>query len=1214
MKKFSFMKKNLVLLLCFFVISVGNFCAWAADDAQRTNCKYLSFQSSDNEMGKITIYHIGHPDEPDTSYIEGDWLEFCDSDSLYVTATPKEGYQFSQWNDGDTSNIIGTSFGDFEQIVRSIPAGDSLRAVALFEPAKDTFRISIYPDDSNKGRTNNYFYGIVGQKIEKFAEANDGYEFDYWESIHGYSTDTIVGNDTLVAHFKKATIPCKTIVFLSDKEEMGTVEVFSLGGAFMDTTHIQPNRLIFCPGDSIYAVATPKEGYSFIHWNNGDTSKVIRSYSGLLEKGIQGITAEDTLFTVAYFVPDSLNNYLAVSSSNSQIGVVSGGGKFADSTIVQVYVSSRLCARFSHWSDGDTTNPRIWRKKGSDSLVAYFEEDATHLIVESADEEQGTVTAQIGTDTIENHYTVTWSETQTITLSAQAKAGYQFVEWNTGNKRPTIKIHSGCDTIKYTAYFEPAKDTFCISIYPDDSNKGRTNNHFCGIEGQKIEKFAEANDGYEFDYWESIHGYSTDTIVGNDTLVAHFKEEPIPCKSVVFRSDEEEMGAVEVFSLGGAFMDTTHIQPNQLMACQEDSIYAVATPKEGYIFSHWSNGDTSGVIYSHGGQLEKDIQGIAADDTLNVVAYFEEIGETDSTPNYLTFTAEEEGSSFSIANINNDPDIQYSINNGKTWRRLKANEKVVLENKGDKALLRGMNPEGFSESNSAWEDKYTKFVMEGHISASGSVMSLLDRKGVSTTIPSNYCFASLFSDCVSLTEAPELPATTLRYSCYKSMFSGCVILEKAPELPAMELENDCYKMMFQGCTGLKQAPDLPATKLGNNCYEMMFDGCTSLTQAPALPATKLMESCYWCMFKGCTSLTETPELPATQLTYRCYCGMFSGCTGLTSTPELPVTILAWNCYQAMFNGCTGIKQAPILPATVLKPGCYEYMFSGCTNLTSAPELPAMTLAEECYLGMFQNCTSLTQVPELPATVLDKQCYAYMFKGCTGIKEPPTLPDVVAPYCYQAMFCGCTGLTKAPELPATTLEEGCYESMFCECTELTEAPALPSRDAPMFCYYNMFEKCTNLKTAPVLLADSLSSSCFWEMFSECHCVDKIEVSFTEWGNSTVNWLNDVAPTGTFICPKELPIEYGASKIPEGWTVVYKEETNGTVTPLTNNRFSVWAVDLTIHYQGTEKAVEVYGLNGELVARKAAGDDTGSITVPQRGVYIVKSGTESVKVEL
>ena len=165
-----------------------------------------------------------------------------------------------------------------------------------------------------------------------------------------------------------------------------------------------------------------------------------------------------------------------------------------------------------------------------------------------------------------------------------------------------------------------------------------------------------------------------------------------------------------------------------------------------------------------------------------------------------------------------------------------------------------------------------------------------------------------------------------------------------------------------------------------------------------------------------------------------------------------------------------------------------------------------------------------------------------------------------------------------------------------------------------CYLGMFEKCANLETAPVLLADSLGSSSFREMFLECHHVDKIEVSFTEWNESTTSWLKDVAPTGTFICPKELPIEYGESRIPEGWTVVYKEETNGTAAPLTNNRFSVWAVDLTIHYQGAEKAVEVYGLNGELVARKAAGDDTGSITVPQRGAYIVKSGTESVKVEL
>lgn len=42
----------------------------------------------------------------------------------------------------------------------------------------------------------------------------------------------------------------------------------------------------------------------------------------------------------------------------------------------------------------------------------------------------------------------------------------------------------------------------------------------------------------------------------------------------------------------------------------------------------------------------------------------------------------------------------------------------------------------------------------------------------------------MFNECSSLTEAPELPATTLAGSCYNSMFDGCTSLIKAPKLPA----------------------------------------------------------------------------------------------------------------------------------------------------------------------------------------------------------------------------------------------------------------------------------------------------------------------------------------------------------------------------------------------------------------------------------------------
>ena len=41
---------------------------------------------------------------------------------------------------------------------------------------------------------------------------------------------------------------------------------------------------------------------------------------------------------------------------------------------------------------------------------------------------------------------------------------------------------------------------------------------------------------------------------------------------------------------------------------------------------------------------------------------------------------------------------------------------------------------------------------------------------------------------------------------------------------------------FEGCTALTQAPDLPATTLAYYCYYGMFKDCTSLMSAPELPA------------------------------------------------------------------------------------------------------------------------------------------------------------------------------------------------------------------------------------------------------------------------------------------------------------------------------------------------------------------------------------------
>ena len=175
----------------------------------------------------------------------------------------------------------------------------------------------------------------------------------------------------------------------------------------------------------------------------------------------------------------------------------------------------------------------------------------------------------------------------------------------------------------------------------------------------------------------------------------------------------------------------------------------------------------------------------------------------------------------------------------------------------------------------------------------------------------------------------------------------------------------------------------------------------------------------------------------------------------------------------------------ILPATKLTDYCYEGMFYRCESLVKTPELPAKDVSILCYREMFRGCISLTNAPKLPATTLAEECYAYMFSECES-------------------------LIKAPELPATNLAYACYGCMFAACTLLTEAPALP--------------------------ATTLADVCYYEMFGACTSLNYVKCMATEFGvDSTIDWLVDVAETGTFVKKAGVEWDEGESGIPEGWTV-------------------------------------------------------------------------------
>lgn len=285
---------------------------------------------------------------------------------------------------------------------------------------------------------------------------------------------------------------------------------------------------------------------------------------------------------------------------------------------------------------------------------------------------------------------------------------------------------------------------------------------------------------------------------------------------------------------------------------------------------------------------------------------------------YLTFSSTQ---SFSLAQKSNlktwDGMLEYS-KDLETWYTWDGTS--IFSGIDNKLYLRGVNNHHISTHNSGNRQGFT--CTGSIINVYGNIENLLDYHIVAQgnhPPMDNYCYEDLFNNTgnIQITSALILPATTLSEGCYASMFSNCGNLLEAPILPATTLAKYCYYQMFYGCRLLTTAPILPATALANNCYSVMFMNCTSLVTAPSLPATVAFAGCYSSMFMNCTLLETAPELPATTLYSACYNGMFSGCTSLTTIPELSATALVDYCYYDMFRDCTGIKLSTTQDSTYI---------------------------------------------------------------------------------------------------------------------------------------------------------------------------------------------------------------------------------------------------------------------------------------------------------
>ena len=191
-----------------------------------------------------------------------------------------------------------------------------------------------------------------GSDVQIEATANEGYIFVQWSDnvTENPRTLKLTSDLTLTAIFRdKNADPDKFIVtLLVNDEKMGEVS----GAGTYDR------------GATVIVEAKAKEGYKFVKWN--DENKIaVRTF--IIDKNI-ALTA---IFEA--IAPAGQTFTITASANDASMGTVQGAGQYAENAEVKLLAIPNEGYKFVKWSDGDTSNPRVFKATADAAFVAEFE-------------------------------------------------------------------------------------------------------------------------------------------------------------------------------------------------------------------------------------------------------------------------------------------------------------------------------------------------------------------------------------------------------------------------------------------------------------------------------------------------------------------------------------------------------------------------------------------------------------------------------------------------------------------------------------------------------------------------------------------------------------------------------------------------------------------------------------------------------------------------
>lgn len=374
---------------------------------------------------------------------------YQEGSTITLTAMAEIGYSFDQWNDGNTDNP------------RTITVMADATYTAQF--TQDTYTISVYANPTDGGTVNgggsNYHYG---DNAILEATPADGYEFQGWSdgSNENPHTVLVMGDATYMATFSEVGATYYTVTTGISPDGAGTVNG---GGTYEE-------------GTSIILTAVANTGYSFERWNDGSTQNP------------RTVIVDNNMSFTAIFTQNQYT--ITVLANPTTGGTVSGGGSYAYGSTATLRATPYSGYEFVGWSDGSNQNPHNVTVTGNATYTAIFSEVGNIYYTVSAQ------ASPVGSGTVSG--TGSFPQGSSTTLEATANAGYEFGRWNDGSTQNprTVTVNNN---MSFTAFFTAKQYTILGVASPEDGGYVRGGGNYAY--GAIATLRAISNNGYSFVRW-----------------------------------------------------------------------------------------------------------------------------------------------------------------------------------------------------------------------------------------------------------------------------------------------------------------------------------------------------------------------------------------------------------------------------------------------------------------------------------------------------------------------------------------------------------------------------------------------------------------------------------------------------------------------------------------------------------------------------------------